>query len=149
MHLAITSTRPVFERILVWPSANTLLSEKKPNPSPPTHFKKMELEFYSWIGVISNQVHKFTDLTLLILLTDLIALPKFDYKKYNMKVPDIEQYFLESDKKIMAALNDEIFDYLEAGSVRAVPGVSEFNKDGVKLSDGQELKLDAVVIATG
>lgn len=109
----------------------------------------MELEFYSWIGVISNQVHKFTDLTLLILLTDLIALPKFDYKKYNMKVPDIEQYFLESDKKIMAALNDEIFDYLEAGSVRAVPGVSEFNKDGVKLSDGQELKLDAVVIATG
>ena len=83
------------------------------------------------------------------LLSELIALPKFDYKKYNMKEPCIEDFLLQTNRPPSAALNNEIGDYLKAGRVKAVPGISEFIENGVKLTDDQELEFDTVIMATG
>ncbi|XP_068333889.1 probable indole-3-pyruvate monooxygenase YUCCA3 [Pyrus communis] len=70
-------------------------------------------------------------------------------EKYGLKRPSLGPLELKNNSGKTPVLDIGALEKIRSGEVKVVPGIKRFSRGRVELVDGQNLEIDAVVLATG
>lgn len=72
-----------------------------------------------------------------------------DLPKYGIELPDISPARQLRETGQTPVIDLGTLDYIRSGQIKVLPGIEHFSSTSILFTDGEELRFDAVVLATG